>query len=167
MAQHPHQVNEQINADEVLLIDENGDNLGVMPLQEALEKAQEAGLDLVAVNTNAKPVVCKIMDYGKYKYLQKKKVLRKQTPATKLKEIRLRPKIEKHDLDVKIKKARDFIEHGNKVKVFMIFRGREAVYADHGMEIMKQFYEALSDIAKFEKEIQKQGNNMLMVLTHN
>lgn len=167
MVQQPHQVNEQIQAEEVLLINEEDENLGVMPLEMALEKAQDVGLDLVAVNTNAKPIVCKIMDYGKYKYLQKKKVLRKHSPATKLKEIRLRPKIEKHDLDVKIKKARSFIEHGNKVKVFMIFRGRESMYSEHGMEIMNEFYNALSDIAKFEKEIQKLGNHILMVLTHN
>lgn len=166
MANIPHhQVNHQIKAKEVLLIDENGKRVGVVPLKEALERAEEAGLDLVAVNPNSNPIICRIMDYGKYKYTLKKKSAKRSSHIVKVKEIRLRPKIDKHDLNIKIRQAREFLEDGCKVKFSMLFRGREVIYMDQGMEIMNSIYETLEDIAKMESQPKPESHHITMVLS--
>lgn len=159
-----HQINHQIKVKEVLLINEAGEKIGVVPIEEALGQAESASLDLVAVDSNSEPVVCKIMDYGKHRYLQKKKVGKKVTQSTKVKEVRLRPKIEHHDLEVKIRQARNFLEHNSKVRFSMTFRGREAIYVENGFKIMEEIYESLKDIAKYEHEMKKEGNHINMVL---
>ncbi|RME02698.1 MAG: translation initiation factor IF-3 [Planctomycetota bacterium] len=166
MAHQTHLVNDKIKAEEVLLINEQGQNLGVVKLQEALKIAEEAGLDLVAVNPNAKPIVCKIMDYGKYKYLQKKKPKNKrQGGSQKVKEIRLSPRIDPHDLTVKVRRAREFLESGCKVRFSMRFRGRENMYLESGYQIMQQVLEELQDLAKCEHELKKEGNQLTMILS--
>jgi len=124
-------------------------------------------LDLVEVSPNAKPPVCKIMDYGKYKYeiAKKEKDSKKKQHTITVKEIRLRPKIEKHDFDTKVKHARKFLEHGARVKVLLLFRGREVTHIEFGKNIIKNFQEALEDIAKIESPMSKEGHTLVTVLS--
>ncbi len=127
--------------------------------------AMEAGLDLVEVAPQARPPVCKILDYGKFKYEQKKKQSRSKTASSVLKEIRVRPKIDTHDLEIKIKKARAFLEEGHKVQVTCLFRGREFVYKEIGREKMLRVVEACSDIARIEREPRMEGRRMILLMS--
>ena len=160
-------INRQIKAREVQLIGENGEKLGVISFNEALEKAEEKNLDLVLVAPNATPVVCKIMNYGKYKFEQskKEKEAKKKQKVTELKEIRITPNIEQHDFDFKSKNIRKFIEDGNKVKVTVRFRGRELNYVKLGEEALNKFIDNLSDIATPDKKAILEGKNMFIILS--
>lgn len=158
-------VGRQINAKEVRLIDEEGVQLGVVNLEEALDKADNAGLDLVEVSPNAEPPVCRIMDYGKYRYelSKKQQEARKKQAVVEVKEIKLRPKTEKHDLDFKIKNIRKFLQQKNKVKVTLRFRGREIVYADSlGLEVLNKVGEALEDVGVILQPPTMEGRQMAM-----
>lgn len=159
-------VNGQIRAKEVQLIGDKGEKLGVVSLREALEKAEEKNLDLVLVAPNANPQVCKIMNYGKYKFEQTKreKEAKKKQKVLEVKEIRITPNIEQHDFDFKVKNARKFIEDGNKVKITVRFRGRELNYVKLGEDNLNEFANALSDIASPEKKAVLEGKNMFIIL---
>jgi len=159
-------MNEDIKVDSVRLVDEEGNMAGVVTTSEALRRADNAGLDLVEVSPNAEPPVCKILDHGKYKYeLQKKAAeARKKQKVVELKELKLRPMIEDHDLGVKLKAARKFIEAENKVKFSMRFRGREMAHKDIGMDVLQRVKEELSPISKIESDIKFEGRQVIMVL---
>ena len=140
--------------------------MGIMPVTQALRLAEEEGLDLVEVAPNANPPVCKIMDYGKYKYelAKKEKSTKKKQMSMHVKEIRMRPKIEEHDYEFKTKHARKFLEAGNKVKATVIFRGRELAHQEFGRELLNRFIEDLSDIAKVVREPVMEGRQMVTYL---
>ena len=159
-------INEQIRAREVQVIDENGEKLGVLSLNDALDKAYEKKLDLVLVSPNLDIPVCEIMNYGKYKFEQakKEKEARKKQKVLETKEIRITPNIEQHDFEFKCKNARKFIEDGNKVKITVKFRGRELNYIKLGEEALNKFVEALSDISQPEKKPLLEGKNMFIIL---
>ena len=144
----------------------DGDQLGIMPVEKALEIASQAGLDLVEVAPNAAPPVCRVMDFGKFKYEQSKKdkLSKKKQTIIHVKEIRMRPKIEEHDYEFKAKHARKFLEAGNKVKATVLFRGRELAYKDFGRRLLARLVEDLSDVAKVEREPQLEGRQMVMYL---
>lgn len=159
-------VNEQIREKEVQVIDEQGNKLGMMKTFDAIEKAQERDLDLVLVAPNGKPPVCKIMNYGKYKFEQakKEKEARKNQKTFEVKELRVTPNIEEHDFNFKSKNARKFLEDGNKVKITVRFRGRELNYVKLGEQTLNKFIEELSDIAMIEKKPLLEGKNMFVIL---
>jgi translation initiation factor IF-3 len=162
-------VNERIRIREVRLIDQDGKQIGILSTADALQMAKDAGLDLVEVAAQARPPVCKIMDYGKFKYEQRKRTQqsRKKMHQVKVKEVRLRPKIEKHDLEVKLRRARQFLEQGDKVLVNMLFRGREMqLMREHAPALMVRFAGMLEDIAKIERHPRVEGRRMNMLLTH-
>jgi translation initiation factor IF-3 len=156
-------VNEQIRLSPVRLIDGEGNMRGIVPTDEAMRLARESGLDLVEVSPTERPPVCKIMDYGKYKYLQSKKTKQKHTEQ-KLKEVRLRPKTDEHDKGIKVNKARQFLEHGDRVQFTMMFRGRERAHAEIGRGIFDAVVTELQDIAKIESPARLMGKRMIMVL---
>ena len=160
-------INEQIRDKEVRLIGEDGEQLGIMPAKEALKKAREADLDLVKIAPNAKPPVCKIIDYGKFRYEQERreKEARKKQKVTDVKEIRLSPNIDTNDLNTKANQARKFISKGDKVKVSLRFRGREMAHVNVGKQILESFYEKLEDVAVVDKPAKLEGRNMVMFLT--
>ena len=160
-------INRQIKAREVQLIGENGEKLGVISFNEALEKAEEKNLDLVLVAPNATPVVCKIMNYGKYKFEQakKEKEAKKKQKVLEVKEIRVTPNIEEHDFGFKSKNARKFLQDGNKVKITVRFRGRELNYVKLGEEALNKFIDNLSDIATPDKKAILEGKNMFIILS--
>lgn len=149
------------------LIDVDGQQLGIMGLREAIAAAEERGLDLVEVAPNASPPVCRIMDYGKYKYQQKKKIqeARKRQAQVQVKEVKIRPKTEEHDYQFKLRNARRFLEQKNKVKVTVIFRGRELAHTNIGRDIMQRVAEETQDIASIEKAASMEGRAMTMILT--
>ena len=159
-------INGQIRDKEVRVIAENGDQLGVMPVKEAMKLAQEAELDLVKIAPKAQPPVCKIIDYGKYRYemARKEKEARKKQKTVEIKEVRLSPNIESNDLNTKINAARKFITKGDKVKVSLRFRGREMAHVQNSKHILDDFAEALSEIATVEKAPKMEGRSMTMVL---
>lgn len=144
----------------------DGEMAGVMSVEQGIALADEAGLDLVEVSPNAKPPVCKVLDYGKYKYEQQKKAneARKKQKTVDVKEVKIRPGIEKHDYEVKMRNARRFLENGDKVKVTMRFRGREMAHQNIGLDLLKQMCIELEDIAKKELEPKLEGRQMIMVL---
>ncbi len=158
-------VNHQINADEVRVVDPEGKH-GVYPIEAALQLAEERGLDLVEISPGADPPVCKIIDYGKYRYeLQKKeKEARKKAHTISLKEIRFRPHTDTHDFNFKTKHAREFLDGGDKVRAYVQFRGRDIIYKDHGMDILARFIEELSDIAKIDQAPRMEGRRMTTIL---
>ena len=160
-------INEQIRDREVRLIGADGEQLGIMSAREAMKIAQEAELDLVKIAPTAKPSVCKIIDYGKYKYEQtrKEKEARKKQKTVELKEVRLSPNIDTNDLNTKINNAKKFISKGNKVKVTLRFRGREMAHVQQSKHILDDFAETLADIAVVEKPAKMEGRAMSMVLT--
>lgn len=160
-------INGQIRDKEVRVIAENGDQLGVMPVKEAMKLAQEAELDLVKIAPKAQPPVCKIIDYGKYRYelARKEKEAKKKQKTIEIKEVRLSPNIDVNDLNTKNNAARKFIEKGNKVKVTLRFRGREMAHIDSSKHILEEFAEKLSDIAVVEKAPKLEGRSMMMFLT--
>jgi translation initiation factor IF-3 len=144
-------VNEQIRISPVRVVDQKGEMLGVIPTVEAQTIAVESGLDLVEVAPKERPPVCRIMDYGKFKYEQKKRREGSKSKHTHMKEIRLRPKTGEHDINFKVKRARGFLQHKDKVKINVIFRGRENAHHDRGREMLLEIIEQLDDIAKVEK----------------
>lgn len=162
----PTRINENITVERVRLIDEEGEMLGVFPTKAAIEKAYDAGLDLVEVSPNADPPVCKILDYGKYKYEQQKKAneARKKQKTIDVKEVKIRPGIEDHDYQVKMKNARRFLENGDKVKVTMRFRGREMAHQDIGMAVLERMKKELEELSKVELQPKLEGRQMIMIL---
>jgi translation initiation factor IF-3 len=161
---HSQRVNEQIRISPVRLIGVAGEQLGVVPTAQALEMAREAQLDLVEVAAQERPPVCKIMDYGKFRYLQKQKTAKNKPHQQKLKEIRVRPKTGGHDIDVKINQARKFLEHKDKVLLNVLFRGRELQHIDEGQRIIRGMLEKLLDVAKVEKAPSMEGKRMTAML---
>ena len=159
-------INEEIREKEVRVIDTDGTMLGVMPTQQAMDLANEKKLDLVNISPNAKPPVCKILDYGKYRYeLQKKeKEARKKQKTTQVKEIRLSTFIEGHDIQVKANTAAKFLRDGDKVKVSLRFRGRERDYVAKGMDVMQTFAQCVSEVGVIEKKPLFEGRSLTMVL---
>jgi translation initiation factor IF-3 len=160
-------INEQIRDREVRLVSESGEQLGIMSARDAYLKAQEAGLDLVKIAPMAKPPVCKIIDYGKYRYEQarKEKEARKKQKTVEIKEVRLSPNIDTNDLNTKVGAARKFLSKGDKVKVTLRFRGREMAHMNSSKHILDEFAESLSDISVIEKAPKVEGRSMTMVLT--
>ena len=159
-------INEQIRDKEVRVISEDGEQLGIMSSKDAMKLAKEAGLDLIKIAPTAKPPVCKIIDYGKYRYEQarKEKEAKKKQKTIELKEIRLSPNIDTNDLNTKINSAKKFIEKGNKVKVTLRFRGREMAHMNQSKYILDDFAEALADVAVVEKAPKVEGRSIGMVL---
>ena len=159
-------MNSQIRISPVRVIGDAGDQLGVMPVEEALNAAAERGLDLVEVAPMARPPVVKIMDYGKFRYEQDKaaKVAKKKQHVIHMKEVKFRPGISQHDFDFKVRHARSFLEDGNKVKLTMMFRGRQVTHPELGQEVLARVLEDLQDIAKVESRPLLEGRNMTMVL---
>ncbi len=160
-------VNEQIKAREVLVIDGDGTQLGVMKTAEALDMAREKKLDLVNVAPNARPPVCRMMDYGKFKYEQSKRdrEARKKQKITTIKEIKLRPNIDTHDFDVKAKRGIKFLENGDKIKVTVMFRGREITHPEIAYRLCQKLAKDLADYGVVEKPAKQEGRNMIMILT--
>ncbi len=160
-------INEQIRDREIRLIGENGEQLGIMSPREALQLAREAELDLVKIAPGAKPPVCKIIDYGKYRYEQarKEKEAKKKQKVIEVKEVRLTPNIDTNDLNTKTSAARKFLEKGDKVKVTLRFRGREMAHMAQSRHILDDFAQALSDIAVIDKPSKVEGRSMVMFLT--
>ncbi len=160
-------VNREIRAREVRVIDTDGKQLGIMSIDEALRRAEECDLDLVEVAPNARPPVCKIMDYGKYKYMMSKKAqeAKKKQTLIQIKEIKLRPKTDVHDLQVKERHIRRFLEDGAKVKVTIRFRGREITHPEIAEDILRRMYEGLKDLAMIEQEPRFEGRTMTMLLS--
>jgi len=162
-------VNQQIRARQIRVIDEEGTQLGIMSPRDALRDAEERGLDLVEVAPKAVPPVCRIMDYGKYRYEQKRRAResRKHQHTVTVKEIKFRPKIDKHDFDYKANHVRQFLEEGNKVKVTVMFRGREMAHPEFGHEILRRVIEATKDLCTGEYHAETtgmEGRNMSLVL---
>jgi len=158
------QINERIKASLVRLVGESGEQFGIKKIEEARALADEAGVDLVLVAPNADPPVCKIMDYGKYKYQQKKRLHEHHKHQPQMKELRLRPKTETHDLLVRVRKAREFLERGDRVLVNLRFRGREMAHRELAAALMDRFTKELEDIAKVEKPPTMEGRRMAMIL---
>jgi translation initiation factor IF-3 len=160
-------INEQIRVPEVRLIGADGQQVGVMPVKEALAHAAEAHLDLVEVAPQANPPVCRIMDYGKFKYQQSKKQqeARRRQTTIQVKEIKVRPKIEEHDMGFKLRNARRFLEEGDKVKISVIFRGREIAHTDRGYRLLARIVEALAEVATVEQHPKLEGRNLSMIVT--
>ena len=159
--------NDFITVPKVRVIDENGENLGVMLTREAIEQAAEVGLDLVEISPNADPPVCKFLDIGKFKYEAQKKanLARKSQKTQEIKEIKMRPTIDDQDYDTKMKKIHDFIGEGDKVKVTLRFRGRELAHGQLGMKLLQRVQEDTSETAKVEQHPRMEGRQMLMVLS--
>ncbi|MBC2667086.1 translation initiation factor IF-3 [Novosphingobium flavum] len=159
--------NNLIQSDKVRVIDENGENLGVMYTREAIEQAAEVGLDLVEVSPNADPPVCKFLDVGKFRYeAQKKANLARKTQKTQeIKEIKMRPNIDDHDYDVKMRAMHKFIGEGDKVKVTLRFRGRELSHQQLGMNLLRRVQEDIAEVAKVEAYPRMEGRQMLMVVS--
>lgn len=160
-------INEQIRDKEVRLVGENGEQLGIMSSRDAQKMADDAGLDLVKIAPTAKPPVCKIVDYGKYRYeqIRREKEAKKKQKTIEIKEIRLSPNIDTNDLNTKMNAARKFIGKGDKVKVTLRFRGREMAHMANSKHILDDFAEELSEIAVIEKAPKVEGRSMTMVLT--
>ena len=160
-------INGQIRDKEIRVIGENGDQLGVMPVKEAMKLAQEAELDLVKIAPKAQPPVCKIIDYGKYRYelARKEKEAKKKQKTVEVKEVRISPNIDTNDLNTKVNNAKKFIAKGNKVKVTLRFRGREMAHMQQSKHILDDFAEMLAEVAVVEKPAKLEGRSMSMVLT--
>ncbi len=160
-------MNHQIAVRQVRLIDETGENVGVVPLRDALGRAADAGLDLVEISPNADPPVCKILDYGRYKYEAKKRAseARKKQKVIEIKEIKMRPNIDQHDYDVKMRSINRFLGDGDKVKVTMRFRGREMAHQELGLELLHRVRDELAEVAKVEQTPKLEGRQMTMVVS--
>lgn len=160
-------INEQIRDKEVRVIGEEGEQLGVMPTKDALKIAKDAGVDLVKIVPNAAPPVCRVIDYGKYKYeqLRKEKEAKKKQKVIEIKEVRLSPNIEENDLNTKVNAAKKFLEKGDKVKVTLKFRGREMAHMEGSKHILDDFAEKLREISVIEKAPKLEGRSIMMVLT--
>ena len=162
-------INEQIRFKEVQVIDDEGNKLDKMPIQDAMNLATDKNLDLVLVSSNPTNPVCKLMNYGKYKFEQAKreKESKKKQKTFELKEIRVTPNIEEHDFNFKVKNAKKFLNEGNKVKITVRFRGRELNYVKLGEQVLDKFSEALSEVATLEKKPLLEGKNMFIILAPN
>jgi translation initiation factor IF-3 len=160
-------VNNQIRAEEVRIIGSDGEQIGVLPIEEALERAEERGMDLVEVSPNAKPPVCKIMDYGKFKYQRTKQLqeAKKKQKGYQIKEIKVRPKTEAHDLETKVKNIERFINKKNKVKITLVFRGREIILKEQGQRVLERLVEMTEDFAQVEQEPKYEGRVVTMLLS--
>jgi len=157
-------INEQIKVSPLRIIGENGEQLGVLERDAALRMASEGGLDLVEVAPDVRPPVCRLMDFGKFKYRQAKRSHKSKSHEVKLKEIRIRPKTEAHDRDTKIRRAREFLEAGDKVMVNMLFRGREMAHLDFATQNMHAFVEQLADVGAVERGPMREGRRMMLLL---
>ncbi|APG26330.1 MULTISPECIES: translation initiation factor IF-3 [Syntrophotalea] len=166
MAKEEARVNRAIRAKEVRVVDDEGEMLGVMSVNEALLAAEGRGLDLVEVSPNATPPVCRIMDYGKYKYQASKRAAetKKKSARVDIKEVKMRPKTEEHDFQVKLRNAVRFLEDGNKVKVTVMFRGREVTHPEFGMDLMKRVAEEIGEAGQVEMTPRMAGRFMTMVI---
>ena len=162
-------INENIKAKQVRLIDANNENRGVVSIDEALAIAEEEGLDLIEISPQANPPVCKVLDFGKYRYEQQKKKneAKKNQKVVEIKELKLRPMIESHDYEVKLKQAKKFLEQGNKVKLTMRFKGRELSANDKGKQVLARILEDLDDVCKVDSEIKLEGRQMTAVIAPN
>jgi translation initiation factor IF-3 len=162
-------VNEQIRTSKIRVVGAEGEMLGVLSVREAIDLAREAGLDLVEVSPNAEPPVCKIVDYGKYKYAQAKRAneARKKQKIIQVKEVKLRPATDTHDLEVKTKQIAKFIEEGDKVKITMRFRGREMAHPEIGLKIYDSIKATLGEIVKVENNPRLEGKQMVMIVSPN
>ena len=160
-------INQMIRAKEVRLVGEKGEQLGIMPLSQALETASKHNLDLVEVAATAEPPVCRLLDYGKYKYEQTKKEreLRKGQRVSLLREVRLRPKIDNHDFEAKTRSARKLLESGNKVKVTVMFRGREITHPEIGWRLLQRMSELLEDVASIDRQPAMEERRMNLILS--
>jgi len=161
--------NRRIKAREVRAIGPEGEQLGVLTIEQALAKAQELGMDLVEVSPMAKPPVCKIMDYGKFKYLEKKKQneAKKKQVVVQLKEVKLRPRTEEHDYATKLKKVREFLEESNKARITVMFRGREMSHRELGQKVLQRVIDDLREVAVIESAPRMEGRQMFMILAPN
>lgn len=159
-------VNREIRADSIRLIDHQGNMVGVVSVAEGLRMADQVGLDLVEISPAAKPPVCKVLDYGKYRYEAQKKAneARKKQKVIQIKEIKLRPTIDKHDLEIKIKHIREFLADGDKVRVTLRFRGREMDHTDLGMQVIGRVQEQLKDDCKVEQSPKMEGKQIVMTI---
>lgn len=166
MNQDELRVNERIRISPVRLIDENGDQLGIVATDEARSLASDRGLDLVEVAPNARPPVCRFMDYGKYKYEQARKAreAKKKQHVIQVKEVKLRPKIETHDIEFKLRHAKRFLEEGHKVKFTLMFRGREVTHPELGVRLLEQVKDELEDLGEIESDISHEGRTMTMLM---
>ena len=162
-------INNQIRVDKVRLIGADGEMVGIVSIREALAAADEAGLDLVEISPNAEPPVCKVLDYGKFKYEEQKKAneARKKQKIIEVKELKLRPMIGDHDYDVKLRAARKFLDEGDKVKFTMRYRGRELSHQELGLKVLQQVKADLAEISKVESEPRMEGRQMIMMLSSN
>lgn len=158
--------NELIHAREVRVIGAEGEQLGILQRNEAIAMAREIGCDLVEVSSNATPPVCRIMDYGKFKYEQQKKKqdAKKRQAVVQVKEIKVRPKTDEHDYEIKLKHIRSFLEDGDRCKVTVFFRGREIVHKDRGIEILERIVKDLEDVGKVEQEPRAEGRTLQMLV---
>ncbi|WP_243152999.1 translation initiation factor IF-3 [Sporotomaculum syntrophicum] len=161
-----HRINENIRVKEIRVVDEDGKQLGVLSAREALKLAEEKQLDLVEIAPQAKPPVCRIMDYGKFKFEQGKreKEARKNQRIINVKEVKLRPNIDDHDFDVKAKNAIRFLKDGDKVKLTIMFRGRQIVHPDLGKNLLLRMAEQVAELANVERQPKLEGKNMIMIL---
>lgn len=158
-------INDNIRKTPIRVIDQHGNQLGVIPTKDALEKAREAGLDLVEVAPDAKPPVCKIIDFGKFNYDKKKRLTKSKSHQTKLKEIRVRPKTGDHDIAFKVKQAINFLNHNDKVQVTVLFRGRENAHIDEGRKVMDGIIALLQEHGKVESFPSQQQRRMVCTIT--
>lgn len=159
-------VNEQIRVSKVRVVGADGEMVGVISVQEGIELAKDAGMDLVEVSPNAEPPVCKVLDYGKFKYNQQKKAneARKKQKVIHIKEVKVRPNIDKHDLEVKMRNVHKFLDAGDKVKVTLRFRGREMAHQELGLKLLNEIREELGDIIKVEHHPKLEGRQMIMIV---
>jgi translation initiation factor IF-3 len=160
-------VNEQIRIATIRLIDQDGEQVGIVPVEDARQRADDAGMDLVEVSPNATPPVCRIMNYGKYKYeiTKKQKEAKKKRHVIHIKEIKMRPEISIHDFDFKVKHAREFLERGDKVKFTLMFRGRAILHKENGRAVLERVVATLDDAATVESHIRSEGRNLTMLMT--
>jgi translation initiation factor IF-3 len=165
-AREDYRINQNIDSREVRLVDEHGEMAGVVPLAEALQRAESAGLDLVEVSPNADPPVCKILDYGKFKYEAQKKAnaARKKQKVIDVKEIKMRPNIDDNDYNIKMRKIQEFLSDGDKVKVTLRFRGRELAHQDLAMGLLERVRDELGEQAKIEQFPRMEGRQMIMIM---
>ena len=160
-------MNNQIRAEEVRIIGPDGEQVGILPIKDALERAEASGMDLVEVSPNAKPPVCKIMDYGKYKYQQtkQKQEAKKKQKGYQIKEIKVRPKTEAHDLETKVRNIERFIGKNNKVKITLVFRGREIILKEQGQQVLEKLVEMTEEFAQVEQSPKYEGRVVTMLLS--
>ena len=166
ISKQAHQINEEIRDKEIRLVSADGEQLGLMSAQEALDKAEEAGLDLVKISPNAVPPVCKLMDYGKFKFEQTKreKEAKKNQKVVEIKEVRMSPSIDSNDFNVKLRNAQKFLADGDRVKVTIRFRGREMAHTEIGRDLLLKFAEQCAEIATMDKEPKLDGRHMSIFL---